>query len=114
MNKTTGKQGEDMATKYLAEKGYKILQRNYRCSYGEIDIICSQGEQIIFVEVKTRKSTLYGAPEEAVTKNKIERIRKVALHYLNKAEYYPEIRFDVIAIIIDKEKVTIRHIIEAF
>ncbi len=62
-----GLSGEDAACQYLEQKGYKILRRNFRCYSGEIDIIAAKGQTLSFIEVKTRSSTLYGLPREAVT-----------------------------------------------
>ena len=74
MMKNIGKIGEEAATNYLKEKGYKIQERNYRTSFGEIDIICRHKDSIIFVEVKTRRSDRYGCPEEAINTNKQRKI----------------------------------------
>jgi len=115
MRKELGKQGEDIAARYLKNLGYRILSRNFRSRYGEVDIICIYKQVIVFVEVKTRTSTSYGSPEESITKVKKEHIRKVALIYL---ETYPqpfrEIRFDVIGILMEDNKPRINHLIAAF
>ena len=115
MRKELGNKGEDIAARYLEEQGYKILKRNFRSRYGEIDIICSLAQSIIFVEVKTRTSTSFGFPEEAITKTKREHIRKVALEYLAaQSQPFNKIRFDVIGIRIEKNEPHINHLEAAF
>lgn len=116
MKRQLGSRGEDMAARFLRGKGYDILERNYRTRYGELDIICEKDRKLIFVEVKTRNSTVFGSPEEAVTRQKIGRLRKAALIYLNSRKAtYREIRFDVIAILIDDGgQMSINHIEQAF
>ncbi|MDD3890524.1 MAG: YraN family protein, partial [Syntrophomonadaceae bacterium] len=107
--------GETYAAEYLLRKGYKILCRNYRTRYGEIDIICEKQRVIIFVEVKTRTSIKYGYPEEAITRKKMEHIKKVAMIYLHSCDSaYKEIRFDVITILLNDKEKTINHIEKAF
>ena len=78
----TGQAGEDLAVDYLLKKGYCILQRNYRYEHGEIDIIATDGEVLVFIEVKSFRSKKFGEPEDAVTERKRERIRKTAEGYL--------------------------------
>ena len=115
MRKTIGKRGEDIAANYLQKQGYDILARNFRTGYGELDIICCKGKAIIFVEVKTRRSISHGFPEESVTLSKQERIKKTASYYLNNCrQFYPEIRFDVISVLIEKPNINLKHIISAF
>lgn len=115
MKRKLGIQGEEMAAMYLTKNGYQIITRNYYTRYGELDIICEKNNTIIFVEVKTRTSTRYGLPQEAVTNMKIAHLKKAAMIYLNSLnKRYREIRFDVIAILITGEKNEISHIIGAF
>lgn len=110
-----GIQGENMAARYLQKQGYTILQRNFRCRNGEIDIICSREHIIIFVEVKTRISTSFGSPEEAITKTKQQHIHKAALTYLeNCKQSFLEIRFDVIGILCDGGQYRLNHLPAAF
>jgi len=107
--------GEGIATRYLQDKGYKILERNYYTRNGELDIICEKDSKIVFVEVKTRKNTSFGSPEEAITRKKINHLRQAALTYLNSVERpYQEICFDVITILVDGNKEIINHIEQAF
>ncbi len=94
-----GRNGEDRAAYYLLRNGYAIVDRNVRWRGGEIDIIAQDGDgTVIFVEVKTRSCALYGAPEAAVTANKMARIRSTAAHWLRTTQHQCPIRFDVIAL----------------
>lgn len=77
-----GKFGEEEATKYLKEKGYKILDRNFSCKRGEIDIIALEKNEIVFIEIKSRENIKYGLPSEAVDRRKLEHIYKTAEYYL--------------------------------
>ncbi|HMN16706.1 MAG: YraN family protein [Ignavibacteriota bacterium] len=102
--KDFGKDGEEIAAKYLLKKGFEILKRNYRFSHGEIDIIAKDGDTLVFVEVKTRKNLEYGEPEYAITKKKIQQLKKIAELYLfDKQIEEADCRFDVIAIILGSE-----------
>lgn len=112
-----GKFGEDIASKYLEAKGYKIKERNYRTFLGEIDIVCEYKGNIIFVEVKTRRSNKFGYPEEAVNFIKQQKIIKNALCYLSKYHLWKKnCCFDVISISISNHKdiKRIKHIRNAF
>jgi len=97
--KTLGKEGEDRAARFLAKKGYKILERNYSTKSGEIDLVALHNGQVVFVEVKTRTSDAYGAPELAVNPRKQLRMIKAALGYIKyKKLHQVPCRFDVVAI----------------
>jgi len=112
-----GKFGEDIASKYLEEKGYKIKERNYRTFLGEIDIISEYKGNIIFVEVKTRRSDKFGYPEEAINFNKQRKIIKNALCYLAKYHLWEKnYCFDVILVSISNHKDVkrLKHIRNAF
>ncbi len=104
-NKELGKIGEEMASKYMEQNGYKVLARNYRTSKGEIDIIAANKERIHFVEVKTRQGDKFGRPAESVDGRKISHMRAAAGAYLAKTrERHGPGRcpqFDVIEIQID-------------
>ena len=111
-----GDSGEELARTYLFKKGYRILEQNYKASFGEIDIIAEKNNCICFVEVKSRKSNKYGMPEEAITHYKQKKIIKVAQLYIKqkkiKDKYF---RFDVIAIFFDNNLLKeIKHITNAF
>jgi putative endonuclease len=95
-----GQRGEDIAWEYLKKRGYKILERNYRCRYGEIDLVAKDGETIVFVEVKSRRSAAFGEPEESVGVAKQKKISTVALCYLEEKHLHNhEARFDVVSIL---------------
>src|SRR3972149_4446921 len=97
--RTIGTKGEQVAVRFLKKNGYKILQRNYRCRVGEIDVVCYDHGTIAFVEVKTRYSDSYGPPELSVTEAKKRQIVKVALHYVaDKKIEGIDVRFDVVSI----------------
>ena len=97
--KTLGREGEDRAAQFLAEKGYKILERNYSTRSGEIDLVALHNGEVVFVEVKTRTSDAYGAPELAVNPRKQLRMIKAALGYIKyKKLHQMPCRFDVVAI----------------
>ena len=98
-NTDIAKIGESAAAEYLKAHGYKILVQNYRFQRGEIDLIVQQGDRIVFVEVKTRRSLKFGLPQHAVTLKKQRQISKIALAYL-KSQNIMDVpcRFDVIAI----------------
>ncbi len=102
--KEIGKYGEDAAAKYLKKKGYQIAARNYSCKFGEVDIIARQEDTLVFVEVKTRSTTLYGTPAEAVTYNKKRHIVNTAKHYLMQNGYDGNIRIDVIEVYLSAER----------
>lgn len=117
IKKEIGKIGENLACKYLNERGYKILKRNYRCKQGEIDIIAydTKSKEIVFIEVKTRQSMKYGTPAEAVNKPKQKHIIKAVEFYIYKNKIIDKkIRFDVIEIFINNSKYEINHITKAF
>lgn len=113
-----GRQGENIAKRFLIKKGYRIIEVNYRCRIGEIDIIASDDNKICFVEVKTRNSLIYGRPFESVNYFKKNRIRKIAQHFLILNKQYQDLspRFDVISIYLPQEikKPQIRFIQNAF
>ena len=100
-----GLYGEDLACKYLQAKGYTILERNFRCRrFGEVDIVASKAGVLSFIEVKTRRSSRYGKPAEAVTLAKQRKIYRVAQYYLQMrglASRIPVLSFDVVEIIIE-------------
>lgn len=105
-----GKRGEEAAADYLRREGYEILHRNYRFGRAEIDLIARKGGTIVFVEVKARSSDRYGEPEEAVNREKIRRIRRVASAYLAQRRIGEcDCRFDVVAVLFSGEKPTVRH-----
>ncbi len=113
--RSQGTAGEDLAVRFLEEEGFSILHRNYRYGHGEIDIVAKEGNELVFVEVKTRRSSTWGEPEEAVTPAKRLQIRRVAEGYFDEHDIdeYP-CRFDVVAITFKNGKPEIRLIRDAF
>jgi putative endonuclease len=112
----TGEQGEQIAADYLIDKGYRIVARNFRHSRGEIDLIAWWGDKLlVFVEVKTRHHELFGGPEEAVTVKKQRLLARTAGAYMEAIGYDWAIRFDVVAVLLEHDKVKeIRHHEDAF
>jgi len=100
----TGILGEELAADYLRERGYEIIETNYRCPEGEIDIVASDGDTLVFIEVRTRSSRRFGTPEESITPTKKERMRLTAARYLEAHEGLPdEWRIDVVAVELDRK-----------
>jgi putative endonuclease len=113
--RSRGTEGEDLAVAYLEGLGYRIHKRNYRFGRGEIDIVAQDGETLVFIEVKARRSNSFGDPEEAVTLRKRRQIRKIAHGYLFERRIDDrECRFDVIAVGYESGKPVLRHIEQAF
>jgi putative endonuclease len=120
--KELGRRGEELAASFLEERGYRILERNYRFLREEIDLVCFQpyeryeeGGELVFVEVKTRRGAAFGRPEESVTEEKQQAIFRVAEAFLH--EYRLEgslVRFDVVSILWSGDRPTIDHIENAF
>jgi len=94
--------GENFALSYLRKQHFRILERNFKARYGEIDIIAQDGHTVVFVEVKTRSSTAYGTPEEAITAKKLHEVILTSQYYLHRhPERASDWRIDVIAILLD-------------
>lgn len=94
-----GRRGEEMAELFLCQKGYEIVGRNIRTRRGEIDLIAIDNDSLVFVEVRTRTSLAYGSAAESVTWKKQQKLRELALDYLQKhSPFVPAFRFDVVAI----------------
>ena len=106
----SGKDGEEKACNYLKSKKYKILEKNYRCLYGEIDIIAKYNNTLVIIEVKYRKSAKFGKGYEAVNYTKQQKIIKTLKYYINEKNVKMPVRFDVISI--DDNEIT--HIENAF
>ena len=111
---TIGKKGELLAVAYLEEKGYKVLETNYRFRKSEIDIIACSGEVLVFAEVKTRSGHDYGMPETFVSKEQENSIIRGAEAYIHELDWQKDIRFDVIAILRNTDKYEINHFEDAF
>ena len=110
-----GKEGEDIAANFLAKEGYKILERNFRCPLGEIDIVALDSGTLVFVEVKTRSSNSFGLPEEAVNHRKQHQMTKAAQFYIARKKLFNHpARFDVVAVTVRDGKEEVRVIRNAF
>ncbi len=111
----TGNIGEQLAKEYLIEKGYKILETNWRFSKAEVDIIAKDKDMLVFIEVKTRSYDYYGAPESFVTEKKEALLFDAANRYMELIQHDWEIRFDVIGIIMkDIGNYQLKHTEDAF
>lgn len=100
-----GKIGEDVAVNYLKQNGYEILEQNYFYNHGEIDIVAKDGNVLVFVEVKSRRSTRFGEPEESVTPKKQELLRRTAEGYVSEKNIGEmDCRFDVVSVIMKDGK----------
>jgi putative endonuclease len=115
-NQTLGRRGEDLAVEFLGRLRYRIMERNYRCRCGEVDIVARQGKTVVFVEVKTRSSHLYGHPAASVTPFKQRQISRAAQTWLAANRLSDAAaRFDVVAISIGEgQECRIEHIVNAF
>jgi putative endonuclease len=107
--------GEAIARNYLVDKGYRIREVNWRYARAEIDLIAEIDGKIIFVEVKTRRSTAHGEPEDFVDYRKEKQLEFASLAYIEMVDHQDEIRFDIIAIVFEnKDLYQINHIEDAF
>lgn len=110
-----GREGEKAAAEYLLSSGIKILDRNFRCPLGEIDLVAKDGEAIVFVEVRSRQIDGICSPEESITMNKRRRVARAALWYLKQRGLQNfHARFDVVAVRWNDEKPEVNWIVNAF
>lgn len=109
----TGQKGEEMAAKFLEEKGYTILETNWRFMNLEADIIAQLNKTLVIAEVKTRKSNYFGEPESFVTKQKQKNLIKTANAYIERKELDLEVRFDIVSIVLNDSS-SVKHIEDAF
>ena len=109
-----GRNGEDLAVAYLEHKGYRILERNWRSGHKEIDIIAMDGDTLVVVEVKCRKSLNFGDPDIAVGVMKQRMLIYAAEAYLNYNNLDVEVRFDIISMVVTPQGEHIEHIEDAF
>ena len=95
-----GDKGEDLAVRHLKKRGYKVIERNYSCPYGEIDLMAREGDTLVFVEIKTRSSSDFGLPQDAVDHFKQQKLMQVAMAYMTGKQLPETIhtRFDVVAV----------------
>ncbi len=113
-NLLKGSQGESLAMEALLQKGYQLLERNYRVGHLEVDLIMEDANYIVFVEVKSRKSALFGEPESFVTLQKQRNIIRAANLYVLKNNIAKEVRFDIVSVIIDQGIESVKHIPNSF
>lgn len=105
-SRNLGLEGENRAAEFIKNLGYRVIEKNFRSHFGEIDIIARHDEYLVFIEVKLRRTTKYGSPQEAVNLRKQERMVKSALQYVKmKGLKSAQIRFDVLAIGPEQERV---------
>ncbi len=106
-----GEAGEKAARNYLEQLGYRIIETNYRCKLGEIDIIARDLDTIVIVEVRTKTGTAFGAPEESITVKKAQKLHRLSLSYLQTV-YKREVasRIDLVAVTLDRDKLAVRNI----
>lgn len=109
-----GKQGEDMAVEYLVAKNYKILARNYRFEKAEVDILAEKDGILAVVEVKTRSTDDFGNPQDFVKPKQIQRLVKAVDAFIQDHSIDLEVRFDVLAIILNNSQKRIEHLTDAF
>jgi putative endonuclease len=108
---TLGKSGEDRAVLYLQERGYRLIDRNWRCAQGEIDIIVQRGDETVFVEVKTRSTVAYGHPFEAITPIKLARLKRLAATWCAHADRQVyRVRLDAVAVIGADDDAVVEHL----
>ncbi|MGE7822994.1 YraN family protein [Paenibacillus sp. NPDC093718] len=116
--KQKGAAAEELAAAALIEKGYRVLDRNWRCRFGELDIVAETGETLVVIEVRSRSGTAsFGTPSESVNARKVMQVRNTAEQYVHSKRYYERpIRFDVISVILraDLTPVSMDHIENAF
>ncbi|MBI5026837.1 MAG: YraN family protein [Nitrospirae bacterium] len=109
-----GDEAEALAAGFLKRKGYRIIEKNYKTPFGEIDIIARDGGTLVFVEVKSRESLSFGKPFEAVSAVKRKKIANVALSYLKRLKEEPACRFDVVSIFFKDGEPQVELIRDAF
>ncbi|MBI2999303.1 MAG: YraN family protein [Deltaproteobacteria bacterium] len=110
-----GQEGERIAERYLKKEGYRLVERNYRCPVGELDLIALDRRVIVFIEVKTRTDERFGSPLEAVHRLKQQRMIKAALFFLSQHRLHDrESRFDVIGVSFSGREPVVEHVQNAF
>lgn len=110
-----GRSGEDVAERFYRKRGFRVLDRNFRCKGGEIDLIARRGRVVVFCEVKTRRTDAFGDPSEAVRYAKQARLKRLAATWLSQHRGGAgDIRFDVLSVIVRRGRTYVRHIPDAF
>lgn len=110
----TGKQGEAEAARFMQDKGYEIMARNFRYHHAEIDLVARKGKLLVFAEVKTRTNLSFGNPEEFVSYAKARLVMKAAEHYIFTHDWQFDVRFDIIAISVAGTEMKVKHVEDAF
>jgi putative endonuclease len=113
--RTLGDSGEELVARWYAAAGYRVLDRNWRCREGELDVVVARGPELVFCEVKTRRSHAFGVPAEAVTFTKQRRLRTLAMRWLDAhpEARAPSLRFDVAAVLAERGRPPVIDVIEA-
>jgi putative endonuclease len=113
--RTLGDAGEDLVARWYADAGYRVLDRNWRCREGELDVVVARGEVLVFCEVKTRRTTAFGIPAEAVTATKQRRLRTLAMRWLDEhpGARARTLRFDVASVLAPRDGDPVIDVIEA-
>ena len=101
-NLTIGYLGEAIAKEYLENKGYRIIEQNYKTKYAEIDLVAWDRKELVFIEVKTKVTEQFGAPEESINRHKINRLIRNALAYVTRKGYLKNYRIDAVCIVLDE------------
>ena len=113
--KTLGAIGESLAADLYRKLGFKILDRNWRCNAGELDLVVATGALLVFCEVKTRSSDFFGSPAEAVGYAKQARLRRLAAAWMGEHHFgQRNVRFDVVSVLIGESKPQVTHLPDAF
>ena len=112
--RTLGDAGEELVARWYADAGYRVLDRNWRCREGELDVVVARAGVLVFCEVKTRRSTAFGVPAEAVTFTKQRRLRTLAMRWLEEHPGIraPSLRFDVAAVLAERGRPPVIDVIE--
>ena len=100
LNLETGKIGEEIAKEYLEKKGFKIWEQNYKTKYGEIDLVCQQGKELVIVEVRTKKGENFGTPEESLDWRKLRKLKLNAMSYAGRKGWKGDYRVDAVCIVL--------------
>jgi len=107
-NLTTGKLGEKIAEDYLKKKGYKIIERNFKTKYGEIDLICEKNKKLVVVEVRSKIGEYFGSPEDSLVKKKLRKLWLNTRNYAAGKRWQKEIRIDAVCIVLNPDKTLYR------
>ncbi|MEK9566154.1 MAG: YraN family protein [Flavobacteriaceae bacterium] len=109
-----GTQAEEKALEYLLQRGYQLLEKNYRYAHAEVDLLMRKKDKLICIEVKARSTAYFGSPEGFISTKKIQLLVRVVDHYLELKDWDPEVRFDVISILKKGKHWQIKHLKNAF